>query len=160
MPTNLVNLNNIGFDASFGAPKKSCHYYNINQNNWFTGTKSPFTREISNTTTISSTTTLSTSNSGKSPLILEELDDQEEEEEEEEDYDIDYLLNSMVTVEKYNPNTNLSYYNRRTNENVREVEKTKDTKIDRWKPMYVMKFLCCFFCCFANELTSPRGFFF
>ena len=113
-----------------------------------------------NRSTISSMTTpvahVHSSFTHQSPKILNKNDnvkqdefdddDDEEEEEEEEDFDIDYLVNSMITVEKYNQQTNINsnsdYYcdsdlaNHRNNNT---KDKNQRIELERWNPiMYVM----------------------
>ena len=112
------------------------------------------TRESSGSTILSMTNS-SPSFNRQSQLIINENDNihkkkqdlDDEEEEEEEDFDIDYLVNSMITVEKYNVNNNLCYENTNYQMDNQNSVKEKYSKDDRWKPMYVyvmhMKFLCC-----------------
>ena len=64
------------------------------------------------------------------------LDDDDEEE--EEDYDVDHLVKSMITIDKYN----CCYYNQhQTTANTSMTKIDKIDKIDsndRWNPMYVI----------------------
>ena len=76
---------------------------------------------------------------------------------EDEDYDVDYLVKSMITVDKYHydyPNTtnttnNENICNHKMNDKHTNCNNIQNICNDRWKPLYV----------YFNDICCAKGFF-